>query len=77
VRRAAKTGSSSAADPCARESGPAARADAHLDAYADGLVAGQEVERGAVIGCVGTTGNAPDDTPHLHFAEFVLVPERH
>jgi murein DD-endopeptidase MepM/ murein hydrolase activator NlpD len=50
---------------------------AHLDAYADGLVEGQEVERGDVIGYVGTTGNAPEDTPHLHFAVFVLGPERH
>jgi peptidoglycan LD-endopeptidase LytH len=41
---------------------------AHLDAYADGLYEGAAVERGEVIGFVGTTGNAPPDAPHLHFA---------
>jgi murein DD-endopeptidase MepM/ murein hydrolase activator NlpD len=25
---------------------------------------------------VGTTGNAPQDTPHLHFTIFKLGPER-
>jgi murein DD-endopeptidase MepM/ murein hydrolase activator NlpD len=30
------------------------------------------VTRGQVIGFVGTTGNAPPDTPHLHFAIFEL-----
>jgi murein DD-endopeptidase MepM/ murein hydrolase activator NlpD len=41
---------------------------AHLDRYADGLKEGQPVRRGQVIGYVGTSGNAPPDTPHLHFA---------
>jgi murein DD-endopeptidase MepM/ murein hydrolase activator NlpD len=41
---------------------------AHLDRYADGLVDGKRLERGQVIGYVGTTGNAPPGTPHLHFA---------
>ena len=50
---------------------------AHLDGYADGLGEGQAVRRGEVIGFVGTTGNAPPGTPHLHFAVFVLGPERH
>jgi murein DD-endopeptidase MepM/ murein hydrolase activator NlpD len=45
---------------------------AHLDRYADGLAEGQLVARGQVIGYVGTTGNAPPDTPHLHFAIFKL-----
>jgi peptidoglycan LD-endopeptidase LytH len=40
---------------------------AHLDRYADGLHEGQAVERGQVIGYVGTSGNA-GTTPHLHFA---------
>ena len=40
---------------------------AHLDRYARGLHEGQAVKRGAVLGYVGTTGNAPPDTPHLHF----------
>jgi len=40
----------------------------HLDAYAPGLVDGQPLVRGQKLGIVGTTGNAPADTPHLHFA---------
>ncbi|MHB0971651.1 MAG: M23 family metallopeptidase [Thermoanaerobaculia bacterium] len=41
---------------------------AHLDRYAHGLAEGKEVRRGDVIGFVGTTGNAPPNAPHLHFA---------
>jgi peptidoglycan LD-endopeptidase LytH len=40
---------------------------AHLDRYADGVMEGTQVEQGDVLGYVGTTGNAPKDTPHLHF----------
>jgi murein DD-endopeptidase MepM/ murein hydrolase activator NlpD len=40
---------------------------AHLDAYRSGLAEGQTIARGDVLGTVGTTGNAPKDTPHLHF----------
>lgn len=40
---------------------------AHLDRYAD-VREGMPVRRGQVIGYVGTTGNAPASTPHLHFA---------
>lgn len=40
---------------------------AHLDRYAKGLEEGEKVERGRVIGYVGTTGNSPPNTPHLHF----------
>lgn len=50
---------------------------AHLERYADGLKDGDTVERGDVIGYVGTTGNAPPNTPHLHFAILELTPERH
>jgi len=50
---------------------------AHLDAYAPGLVAGQEIKRGELIGYVGTSGNAPPETPHLHFQIFRLTPEKH
>jgi murein DD-endopeptidase MepM/ murein hydrolase activator NlpD len=40
----------------------------HLDAYAPGLKDGQALAQGQPIGIVGTTGNAPVNTPHLHFA---------
>lgn len=40
---------------------------AHLERYADGITEGMRVSRRQVIGYVGTTGNAPKDTPHLHF----------
>lgn len=46
---------------------------AHLDHYVDGLRDGQAVSKGDVIGYVGTTGNAPRNTPHLHFAIFRLT----
>jgi murein DD-endopeptidase MepM/ murein hydrolase activator NlpD len=46
---------------------------AHLERYADGLQEGQPVRRGQVIGYVGTSGNAPKTTPHLHFAIFRLT----
>ena len=45
---------------------------AHLERYADGLKEGAPIKRGQVLGYVGTTGNAPRDTPHLHFAIFKL-----
>ena len=41
---------------------------AHLDAYAAGLDAADTVERGALLGTVGSTGNAAAENPHLHFA---------
>jgi murein DD-endopeptidase MepM/ murein hydrolase activator NlpD len=41
---------------------------AHLQTYAPGLAEGASVRRGQVLGFVGTTGNAPPNTPHLHFA---------
>ena len=50
---------------------------AHLDRYAEGLAQGQPVKRGQLIGYVGTTGNAPANTPHLHFAiSEVTVPKQ-
>ena len=49
---------------------------AHLGGYAEGLTEGRAVRRGDVLGYVGTTGNAPADAPHLHFAIFRLGPER-
>ena len=50
---------------------------AHLERYADGLKEGEPVRRGQVIGYVGTSGNAPKDTPHLHFAIFRLTADKH
>jgi murein DD-endopeptidase MepM/ murein hydrolase activator NlpD len=49
---------------------------AHLDGYAKGLREGMRVERGDVIGFVGSTGNADSRTPHLHFAIAELGPEK-
>jgi murein DD-endopeptidase MepM/ murein hydrolase activator NlpD len=40
----------------------------HLDRYAEGMTDGMRLERGQTIGYVGTTGNAPPNVPHLHFA---------
>lgn len=40
----------------------------HLDGYAPGLADGSRLARGQTIGFVGTTGNAPANVPHLHFA---------
>jgi murein DD-endopeptidase MepM/ murein hydrolase activator NlpD len=50
---------------------------AHLERYADALHDGQQVLKGDVIGYVGTTGNAPANTPHLHFAIYQLPENRH
>ena len=49
---------------------------AHLQRYAPGLEEGDKVDRGDVIGYVGSTGNAAEDAPHLHFAIFRLTSER-
>jgi murein DD-endopeptidase MepM/ murein hydrolase activator NlpD len=50
---------------------------AHLDHYAPNLAEGQQLKRGEVLGYVGSTGNASPEAPHLHFAVFVLGPEKH
>lgn len=49
---------------------------AHLESYARDLSEKDRVRRDQVIGYVGTSGNAPSDTPHLHFAIFRLTEER-
>jgi murein DD-endopeptidase MepM/ murein hydrolase activator NlpD len=49
---------------------------AHLESYAEGLAEGDLLRRGQVIGFVGTSGNAPPDAPHLHFAIFRLTAEK-
>ena len=41
---------------------------AHLQGYAPGLVEGEQVRRGQLLGRVGHTGNANPAGPHLHFA---------
>lgn len=50
---------------------------AHLDGYAPGVREGAQLKRGDVVGYVGSTGNASPGAPHLHFAIFVLGPEKH
>jgi murein DD-endopeptidase MepM/ murein hydrolase activator NlpD len=50
---------------------------AHLERYADGLHEGDRVRKGQVLGYVGTSGNAPRNTPHLHFAVFRLTAAKH
>jgi len=40
---------------------------AHMDHYNDAMSPGRMITRGDTLGFVGTTGNAPKDTPHLHF----------
>jgi murein DD-endopeptidase MepM/ murein hydrolase activator NlpD len=49
---------------------------AHLERYAPGVAEGRRVRRGEVIGYVGSTGNADPAAPHLHFAIFLLGPEK-
>ncbi|HUD99349.1 MAG TPA: M23 family metallopeptidase [Bryobacteraceae bacterium] len=50
---------------------------AHLDSYAPGLKEGALLQKGDVLGYVGSTGNASPNAPHLHFAIFQLGPEQH
>jgi len=49
---------------------------AHLQRYADGLVAGKFVKQGEVIGYVGDTGNAGAGNFHLHFSISVIADPR-
>jgi murein DD-endopeptidase MepM/ murein hydrolase activator NlpD len=41
---------------------------AHLDRYAEGMRDSLPLRQGEIIGYVGTTGNAAENAPHLHFA---------
>jgi murein DD-endopeptidase MepM/ murein hydrolase activator NlpD len=49
---------------------------AHLDHYAPNLKEGMLLRKGDTLGYVGTSGDAPKDTPHLHFSVFKLGPEK-
>jgi murein DD-endopeptidase MepM/ murein hydrolase activator NlpD len=49
---------------------------AHLDHYAPATKENMAVHRGEVIGYVGTTGDAPPDTPHLHLEITRLGPDK-
>ena len=40
---------------------------AHLESFADGVSGGLSVQVGDTIGYNGSSGNAPDYLPHLHF----------
>ncbi|HEV2885013.1 MAG TPA: peptidoglycan DD-metalloendopeptidase family protein [Pyrinomonadaceae bacterium] len=51
---------------------------AHLQRYADGLMAGKLVRQGEVIAYVGDTGNAGAGNYHLHFSISVVAdPKRY
>lgn len=49
---------------------------AHLDRYAEGLAEGRFLKKGDRVGYVGTTGNAPPGTPHLHFTIYKLPADK-
>lgn len=40
---------------------------AHMQSWVKGLAVGQRVEKGAIIGFVGNSGNAAGSPPHVHF----------
>lgn len=46
---------------------------AHLHGYRAGIAEGMQVSKGEVLGYVGTTGNAPPNVPHLHYAIAVTT----
>ena len=48
---------------------------AHLQDYAPGLKEGQRVARGHRLGSVGSSGNASEEAPHLHFAILLTTPD--
>jgi len=49
---------------------------AHLDRHAEGLTEGKFLKKGDRVGYVGTTGNAPPGTPHLHFTIYKLPADK-
>lgn len=48
---------------------------AHLSGYRRGLREGEAVAQGALIGAVGSSGNADPAAPHLHFAVHHARPD--
>lgn len=46
---------------------------AHLNGYRAGLKEGDLVRPGDTVGFVGSTGNAPPGSPHLHFAVYTVT----
>jgi len=51
---------------------------AHLQRYAEGLLAGKFVRQGDIIGYVGDTGNAGPGNYHLHFSISIIAdPKRY
>lgn len=58
------------------EAGQVAFYYAHMQRYAEGVQEGKTLSQGDVLGYVGHTGNANAAAPHLHFAIFVLGPEK-
>lgn len=48
----------------------------HLDAYHEDLREGSKVDRGELLGYVGSTGNADPRVPRLHMAILELGPQR-
>lgn len=49
---------------------------AHLMGYPEGLIAGQRVDAGTVIGYLGNTGDAIFSQPHLHFEIHPAIKDR-
>lgn len=49
---------------------------AHLEKYEQNLKEGDKIKRGQILGFVGTSGNAPPNTPHLHLSISVLTPDK-
>ncbi|MBA2564068.1 MAG: M23 family metallopeptidase, partial [Gemmatimonadetes bacterium] len=50
---------------------------AHLERYREGLVEGERVRAGDVIGYVGDSGNAVTGNTHLHFSVAVVNDDPH